>query len=53
MYVHVYVGLYVNFNINIEGIFFFFFLSNWDAAPLRDGALRRLRTLHIVSGGTD
>ncbi len=33
--------------------FFFFFLSNWDAAPLRDGALRRLRTLRIVSGGTD
>ncbi len=31
---------------------FFFFLSNWDGAPLRVGALSKLRTLRIGSGGT-
>ncbi len=31
----------------------FFFLSNWDGAPPRVGALRKVRTLHIGSGGTD
>ncbi len=32
--------------------FFFFFLSNWDGAPMAVGALRKLRTLHIGSSGT-
>ncbi len=32
--------------------FFFFFLSNWDGASPGVGALRKLRTLHIGSGGT-
>ncbi len=31
---------------------FFFFLSNWDGAPMGVGALRKLRTLRIGSGGT-
>ncbi len=31
---------------------FLFFLSNWDGAPLGVGALRRLHTLRIGSGGT-
>ncbi len=31
----------------------FFFLSNWDGAPLGVGALCKLRTLRIGSGGTD
>ncbi len=31
---------------------FLFFLSNWDGAPLGVGALSKLRTLHIGSGGT-
>ncbi len=31
---------------------FFVFLSNWDGAPLGVGALRKLRTLCIGSGGT-
>ncbi len=30
---------------------FFFFLSNWDGAPLGVGALSKLRTLRIGSGG--
>ncbi len=30
-----------------------FFLSNWDGAPPRVGALSKLSTLHIGSGGTD
>ncbi len=30
----------------------FCFLSDWDGAPLRFGALRKLRTLRIGSGGT-
>ncbi len=38
--------------ILISSVFLLLLLSNWDAAPLRDGALRRLRTLRIVSGGT-
>ncbi len=50
IFIYVYVGLYVHFNINIE--FKFFFLRNWDGAPLGDGVLHRLRTLHIWSGGT-
>ncbi len=33
--------------------FFFFFLSNWDGAPPRVGALCKRRTLRIGSGGTD
>ncbi len=33
--------------------FFFFFLSNWDGAPPRVGALRKQRTLRIGSGGTE
>ncbi len=33
--------------------FVFFFLSNWDGAPPRVGALRKLCTLRIGSGGTD
>ncbi len=33
-------------------VFFFFFLSNWDGAPLVVGALRKLLTLRIGSGGT-
>ncbi len=41
--------VYVNFNINID----FFFLSNWDGAPLGVGALYKLRTLRIASGGTE
>ncbi len=32
--------------------FFCFFFSNWYGAPLGVGALRKLRTLHIGSGGT-
>ncbi len=32
--------------------FFFFFLSNWDGAPPRVGALRKRRTLRIGSGGS-
>ncbi len=32
---------------------FFFFFSNWDGAPPRVGALSKLCTLHIGSGGTD
>ncbi len=30
IFIYVYVGLYVNFNINIERKFF---LINWDGAP--------------------
>ncbi len=32
---------------------FLIFLSNWDGAPPRVGALSKLSTLHIGSGGTD
>ncbi len=36
----------------VSRFFFFFFLSNWDGAPLGVGALSKLRTLRIGSGGT-
>ncbi len=48
--INIYIYIYVNFNINIKRKFFF--LSNWDGAPLGVGALRKLRTLCIGSGGT-
>ncbi len=37
---------------NGASLFFSFFFSNWDGAPLGVGALCKLRTLHIGSGGT-
>ncbi len=44
------VYVYVTCNTNIEHIFF---KSNWDGAPLEVGALCKLYTLRIESGGTE
>ncbi len=45
MYIYIYIYIYVNLIL--------YFFSNWDGAPLGVGALRKLRTLRIGSGGTD
>ncbi len=45
------VYVYVNCNTNIEQKFFF--MSNWDGAPLGVGALCKLHTPRIESGGTE
>ncbi len=47
-----FIYVYVNCNTNIEQKVFFLFLSNCDGAPLGVGALCKLLTLRIRSGGT-